>query len=152
MATAPKKFEAGIQHYAGIIGLGVACDFLDGLGKENILQHERKLTAHALTRLGELEDEGKLEIYGPKDANKRVGVLAFNVKTEDGTIVNAHDVAILLNEIKKLAIRSGFHCAQPFVSGHCSGEGTARASFYLYNTLEEIDVLYEGVNEAASIF
>jgi len=152
MATAPKKFEAGIQHYAGIIGLGEACDFLDELGRENILQHERKLTKHALIRLGELEDEGKLELYGPKDANKRVGVLSFNVKTEDGTLVNAHDVAILLNEIKTLAIRSGFHCAQPFVSRHCSTEGTARASFYLYNTLEEIDVLYDGLNEAASIF
>ncbi len=152
MADPPHKFEAGIQNYAGIIGLGAACEFLTDLGMENIIQYERKLTKHALVRLNELEHQGKLVIYGPKDVNKRIGVIAFNVKAEDDTFVNPHDIAIMLNETKKVAIRSGFHCVQPFVTRYCGAEGSARASFYLYNTLEEVDILCDGLDEAASIF
>jgi len=152
MAPPPKKYEAGIQNYAGIIGLGAACEFLTEIGMDNIINHERELTKHALTRLSELEDQGKLVLYGPKDVTKRIGVLAFNIKTDNGKIVNSHDVAIMINETKKIAIRSGFHCVQPFVTRHCGVDGAARASFYLYNTLEEVDILYDGLKEAASIF
>ncbi len=152
LADPPKKYEAGIQHYAGIIGLGAACDFLTDIGMGNIIIHERTLTKHALSRLSELEDQGKLVFYGPKDVSKRIGVMAFNLKNADGDLVNSHDVSILLNETKQIAIRSGFHCVQPFVTRHFGAEGSARASFYIYNTLDEIDILADALTEASTIF
>ncbi|MFX0195787.1 MAG: aminotransferase class V-fold PLP-dependent enzyme [Candidatus Hodarchaeota archaeon] len=152
LAAPPKKYEAGIQHYAGIIGLGAACDFLTDIGMDNIITHEQILTKHALSRLSELENQGKLVLYGPKDVSKRIGIMPFNLKNTEGDLVNSHDVSILLNETKQIAIRSGFHCVQPFVTRHCGIGGSARASFYLYNTLDEIDILADALTEAATIF
>ena len=141
----PYKFEAGTPNIAGEIGLGAAVEYLDSLGMDNVRKHEKELVEYGLKRLGELEKKGVLEIYGPKDSDIRGGVLTFNVKG-----VHAHDVAQILDSFG-IAVRSGFHCAQPLAEK--LGMGTAvRASFYVYNTKEEIDYLVEKIPEVLKVF
>ncbi|MBI4640271.1 MAG: aminotransferase class V-fold PLP-dependent enzyme, partial [Candidatus Tectomicrobia bacterium] len=138
----PWKFEAGTPNIVGGIGLGTAVDYLKGVGMPLIRQHEEELTAYALERLQGLDG---LEIYGPKDAKKKGGVVAFNLKG-----VHAHDVAFLLDE-RSIAVRGGHHCAMPLAS-ILGINSSARASFYLYNTQEDIDALCEGLKDVKRIF
>ncbi len=141
-AEPPLKFEAGTPNVAGAIGLAAAVDYLEKLGRENIRQHEIDLTAYALSNLGNL---GYLDIYGPKKAEDRGGVIAFNLKG-----VHAHDLAQVLDE-DNVCVRSGQHCAMP-VHTRLGIPASARASFYIYNTKEEIDKLIEGIEKAKKIF
>lgn len=136
----PHKFEAGTPNIEGAIGLGAAIDYLNKIGMEEIRKHEVELLSYAI---GKLKDE--VAIYGPLDARKRTGLISFNVPG-----VHAHDVATILDE-DGVAIRSGHHCAQP-LHDRLGLESSARASFYLYNTKEEVDRLVEGIKKVKRVF
>ncbi|PLR79325.1 cysteine desulfurase [Bacillus sp. V3-13] len=138
----PWKFEGGTPIIAGAIGLGAAIDFLEEIGREHIEAHEHKLAAYALDQLGQVEG---LTIYGPHDPAKRAGVITFNI--ED---VHPHDVATVL-DAEGIAVRAGHHCAQPLMKW-LDVSATARASFYLYNSEEDIDKLLKGLVKTKEYF
>ncbi|WEZ09106.1 cysteine desulfurase [Priestia flexa] len=135
----PWKFEGGTPIIAGAIGLGAAIDFLEEVGLDNILAHEHKLANYALDRLSEVEG---ITIYGPKE---RAGVVTFNLDD-----VHPHDVATVL-DAEGVAVRAGHHCAQPLMK-YLNVSSTARASFYLYNTEEEIDQLVSSLIKTKEYF
>ena len=138
----PWKYEAGTPNIADGIALGVAIDYLQGLGMENIYKHEQKLCEYALEKLSEVNG---IEIYGPKDACDRLAVISFNVKG-----VHPHDLASILDD-EGIAVRSGHHCAQPLMR-QLGMDNTARASFYIYNTEDEVDALVSALEKAKKIF
>jgi len=138
----PWKFEGGTPIIAGAIGLGAAIDFLTEVGLENIAEHEHKLAAYALDKMSAVEG---MTIYGPLDAAKRAGLITFNL-----TDVHPHDVATVL-DAEGIAVRAGHHCAQPLMRW-LKASATARASFYLYNTEEDIDKLVEGLVKTKEYF
>ena len=135
----PHKFEAGTPHIAGVIGFGAAIDYLSALGMDNVRAHEEEIVTYAMK---ELKKVNGLTIYGPQ---KRAGVIAFTMKS-----AHAHDIAQILNE-DNVCIRSGNHCAMPL---HLSMgiAATARASFYIYTTKEDVDVLVQGLEKVNKIF
>jgi cysteine desulfurase / selenocysteine lyase len=135
----PWKFEAGTPIIAGAIGLGAAIDFLGEVGLENIEAHEHRLANYALERMATMEG---MKIYGPKN---RAGLVTFNIAD-----VHPHDVATVL-DAEGIAVRAGHHCAQPLMKW-LNVSSTARASFYLYNTEEEIDMLVEGLIKTKEYF
>ncbi len=138
----PWKFEGGTPIIAGAIGLGAAIDFLQEIGLDNILEHEHKLAAYTLDKMSAIEG---ISIYGPKEAEKRAGVVTFNLSD-----VHPHDVATVL-DAEGIAVRAGHHCAQPLMKW-LDVSATARASFYLYNTEEDIDRLVEGLVKTKEYF
>jgi cysteine desulfurase/selenocysteine lyase len=138
----PWKFEAGTPNIAGAIGLGAAIDYLQAIGMEQIWQHEAKLTRYALDELVQIDG---VTVYGPADAAYRSGVISFNVEE-----VHAHDVASILDE-EGVAIRSGFHCAQPLIE-RMGLTSTARASFYLYNDDADVEALIKGIKKVQKVF
>ncbi|MEH7506258.1 cysteine desulfurase [Priestia megaterium] len=135
----PWKFEGGTPIIAGAIGLGTAIDFLEEVGLDNIQAHEHKLAQYALDRLSQVDG---ITIYGPKE---RAGVVTFNI--ED---VHPHDVATVV-DADGIAIRAGHHCAQPLMK-YLNVSSTARASFYLYNTEEEVDKLVSSLIKTKEYF
>ena len=137
----PWKFEAGTPSIAQGIGLGYAVDYLTEIGMEAIHAHEREVTAYALSRLSEIPG---ITLYGPP-VKLRGGVVSFNLEG-----VHPHDIATILDS-EGVAIRAGHHCAQPLMR-RLGVVATARASFYLYNTCEEVDVLVRAVEKAKQIF
>jgi cysteine desulfurase/selenocysteine lyase len=141
-AEIPHKFEAGTPNIAGAITLGVAADFLDEVGFDAIAEHERNVLAYALERLGELDD---IQIYGPTDPNERSGVISFNMGD-----AHPHDISTILDS-EGVAIRAGHHCAQ-LVMQHFGVSATARASFYLYNSTDDVDRLVDGLMSVQAIF
>ncbi|AHM65282.1 cysteine desulfurase [Paenibacillus polymyxa] len=136
----PWKFEGGTPIIAGAVGLGAAIDFLESIGLDAIAQHESRLTNYALKRLREVEG---LTIYGP--AERHVGLVTFNLDD-----VHPHDVATVLDS-KGVAIRAGHHCCQPLMRW-LKASATARASFYLYNTEEDIDALVSALIQTKEYF
>lgn len=132
--TGIEKFEAGTPNIAGAYGFETACNYLNKIGLQNIRNHEKKLTELAFNKLSELN---KIELYCNGNAEKQGGIILFSVKGMD-----AHDTASLLNELDNVAVRSGHHCAQPLMNKF-NKDGLVRASFYLYTTEEEIDLLVE---------
>jgi cysteine desulfurase / selenocysteine lyase len=138
----PFRFEAGTTDIAGAIGLGAAVDYLSKIELRNVRSHERELTSYAFEVLRRLKG---LKIYGPADSDTRAGVISFNLGD-----VHAHDMASLLDE-DGIAVRSGHHCAQPLME-RLGTAATTRASFYLYNTEEEVDRLAESVGRAGKVF
>jgi len=138
----PWKFEGGTPIIADAIGLGAAIDFLEEVGLEEIERHERALIRYTMERLETIEG---LEWYGPKDPDRRGGVIAFNLSG-----VHAHDVATVLDAYG-IAIRAGHHCAQPLMKW-LGVTATGRASFYLYNTFEDVDRFIEGLRKAKEFF
>jgi cysteine desulfurase/selenocysteine lyase len=141
-AEPPAKFEAGTPNVAGAIGLGAAIDYLEKIGMDNVRIHEEELTAYALSRFN---DVNHLTIYGPREAQDRGGVIAFNIKG-----IHAHDLAQVLDE-DNICIRSGHHCAMPLHT-RLGISASARASFYIYNSENDIDQLVEGIKKAKKIF
>ncbi|MBU90018.1 cysteine desulfurase [Candidatus Woesearchaeota archaeon] len=137
----PWKFEAGTPNIAQGIGLGIAVDYLNKVGMENIENHEKELVKYAYEKLNKIKE---VEIYGPSP-EKRSGLIAFNVKN-----VHAHDTAQILDG-EGIAIRAGHHCAMPLAS-KLGIVASARASFYVYNTKEEIDKLVEGIHKVIKVF
>lgn len=135
----PWKFEAGTPIIAGAIGLGAAIDFLEEIGLDEISRHEHKLAAYALERFSQLDG---VTVYGPEE---RAGLVTFNLDD-----VHPHDVATVL-DAEGIAVRAGHHCAQPLMKW-LDVTATARASFYLYNTKEEIDKLVEALQKTKEYF
>jgi len=134
----PYKFEAGTPNVSGAIGLGVAIDYLSSLGMENVREHDVEITSYALRQLKQIKD---LLIFGPLDPSIRGGVIGFNFID-----VHAHDVGTILDQ-DGVAIRAGHHCCQPLMTW-LSVPATARASFYIYNTKEEVDALVQSLARA----
>ena len=137
----PWKFEAGTPNICGGIGLMEAVKYLRRIGMENVQRHERELTEYVLKRFGEFE---KVKFYGPKDASLKCGIIPFNI---DG--MNPHDVALMLDSFG-IMVRSGYHCAEP-LHRRLGIKGSARASFYIYNTKEEIDRFIEVLRSIESV-
>ncbi len=140
--TVPRKFEAGTPNIAGGIGLGAAVEYLERAGMDNIRAHEKELLGYALQQLQEIP--GVIS-YGTPDIQKRSGVISFNLEG-----VHPHDVAQIL-DTRGIAVRSGDHCGQPLMT-ELGIKGGVRASFYLYNTKEEVDVLIEGLHAVKKLF
>ncbi|WP_243299172.1 cysteine desulfurase [Bacillus litorisediminis] len=138
----PWKFEAGTPIIAGAIGLGAAIDFLEEVGLDNIAEHEHSLTEYAMHKMSQIEG---ITIYGPRDPLKRSGLVTFNIKD-----VHPHDVATVL-DAEGIAVRAGHHCAQVLMKW-LNVSATARASFYLYNTKDDIDKLVKGLVTAKEYF
>ncbi len=133
----PWKFEAGTPNIAGAIGLGEAVKYLDSIGMDNVLSHEKNLTKYAVERLKECK---KVSIYGPSSLSDKLGIIPFSFEG-----LSSHDVALFFDNYG-IMMRSGFHCAQPlheFFKLHSS----VRASFYVYNTTQEIDRFMEILKE-----
>lgn len=139
--TLPHKFEAGTPAIAEAIGLGAAVDYLSSIGMEKIAAHEHQITEYALERLEEIPG---LKLFGPS-ADKKGGVAAF---TLDG--IHPHDVAQILDK-DGIAVRAGHHCAQP-LHEKFGIPATSRASFYLYSTKEEVDLLVNGLYKVKEMF
>ena len=138
----PYKFEAGTPNIADVVGLGAAIDYLTKIGMDNVRQHEIELTTYAIEQLSKVRG---LHIYGTKDISKRGGVISFNFAD-----VHPHDVAQIIDG-EGIAVRSGHHCAQVLME-RLNVAATSRASFYIYNTKEEIDVLVNSLNIVAKVF
>ncbi len=129
----PARFEAGTPNLPGIIGLGKGIEYVEKIGVANIGQHIENLSSYLARNLESIKN---VETYGP---NKKHGIVSFNIKG-----INCHDVAMILDETKKICIRSGHHCAS-LAMELIGVEGTVRASFGLYNTKEEVDILVETI-------
>lgn len=136
----PYKFEAGTPNVGGAVGLGAAIDYLNGIGMDNVLKHEEKLAKYCINVL---EETRGIRILGK--AKDRIGVISFNLEG-----VHSHDVASIVNE-DGIAIRSGHHCAMPLMR-RLGVNDACRASFYIYNSEEEIDKLASSLQKARKIF
>jgi cysteine desulfurase / selenocysteine lyase len=137
----PYKFEAGTPNVAQAVGMGAAIEYLEALGMDEVRAHEIELTSYALERIS----AGDTTVYGPPSANERGGVIAFNVGD-----VHAHDLATIVDQ-EGICIRAGHHCAQPLMR-KLGVAATARASFYVYNTKEEVDALVGALDTARGWF
>jgi cysteine desulfurase/selenocysteine lyase len=138
----PYKFEAGTPNIADVVGFGAAVEYLEKIGMENIRNHEIYLTEYALESMQSLKC---ITIYGPMDSKFRGGVISFNIAD-----IHPHDLATIMND-HGIAIRSGHHCAQVLMQ-RLDVPATSRASFYIYNTKEEIDKFVNAIKEAGRIF
>jgi cysteine desulfurase / selenocysteine lyase len=138
----PYKFEAGTSAATEAVGLGAAVEYLDAIGMDRVRAHERDLTAYALERLPEVEG---IRLFGPPELDRRGGVVAFAI---DG--IHPHDIAELCDR-EGVCVRAGHHCAQPLM--RCLGVGaTARASFHVYNSSDEVDRLVDALGKAREVF
>lgn len=141
-ADVPAKFEAGTPAVADAIGLGIAVDYLTGLGMDRVWDHEREIVGYALERLREIPN---VCIHGPREAEDRSGVVSFSVGE-----VHPHDVAAILDE-ENVAVRAGHHCTQPLMRA-LDVVATTRASFYIYNDERDVDRLVQGIHRVNAIF
>lgn len=139
---APHKFEAGTPYIEGAIGLGAAVDYLSNIGMDKVREHEKDLVTYALSRLSKVPD---IKLFGPRDPLVRGGVVAFQLPG-----IHPHDIAQVLDN-DNIYIRVGFHCAQPLHEFLGIGP-TARASFYIYTTKDDIDALVEGLKRVRKLF
>lgn len=141
-AKAPKRFEAGVPNMAQAVGLGAALTYLQKIGMDNIYSHERELTKYAMEALLQIND---LAIVGPQNLNLRGGTLSFTVGD-----IHPHDLGQFLDS-QGIAVRTGHHCAWP-LTRKLGVPATTRASFYLYNTTEDVDALIQGIRSAQKYF
>ena len=139
----PMRFEAGTPDIAGAITLGAAIDYLNGLGMENVREHEVQLTQYALNAFQALEQD--IEVFGPRDLTIRGGIMSFHSPE-----LHAHDLGTFLDRLG-IAIRTGHHCTMPLVRT-LNVPATARASFYVYNTESEVDALVDALKQALTYF
>ena len=137
-ADLPHKFEAGTPNISGVIAFGAAIDYMNEVGFDTIAAYENELLEYATKRLLEL---GTIEIYGPKDLNKKASVISINIKG-----IHPYDVGTIIDKLG-IAVRTGHHCAQPVMDFY-KIPGTIRASFAFYNTKEEIDLMIEALKKA----
>ncbi len=138
----PYKFEAGTPNIADAIATGAAIDYLSDLGMDNVLAHEHALTEYALSRFSELE---RVTVMGPTDTKDRGGIISFMHDT-----IHPHDMGTALDQMG-IAIRTGHHCAMPLVRSY-DVVAAARASFYIYNTQDEVDLLIDGLKQTEEYF
>ena len=141
-APAPRKFEAGVPNMAQIVGLGAAVNYLTNIGMQKIHSHEIEITQYAISKLQEVEE---VRIIGPTDMNLRGGAVSFTLGE-----IHPHDLGQYLDN-SGIAVRTGHHCAWP-LTRKMGVPSTTRASFYLYNTIEDIDALITGVRDAQKYF
>jgi cysteine desulfurase/selenocysteine lyase len=141
-AALPHKFEAGTPNIAGAVGFGAAVEWLSRLDRDAVLRHEQDLAAYALERLGELDG---IRLFGPTEPSRRSGVVAFLLGD-----AHPHDISTILDS-EGIAVRAGHHCAQ-LVMKRYQVAATARASFYLYNTRDDVDRLVEALGVVQRIF
>ncbi|MDA0310966.1 MAG: cysteine desulfurase [Gemmatimonadetes bacterium] len=141
-AEVPHKFEAGTPNIAGAIGMGAAVDFLSDIGMDAIAEHERSLMEYAMQQVGAVEG---ITIYGPDSLDERSAVLSFTLGD-----AHPHDISTILDS-DGIAVRAGHHCAQ-LVMKHFGVAATARASFYLYSTKDDVDRLVAGLGQVRQIF
>lgn len=143
-ACAPDRYEAGTPNVEGAVGLAAAIRYLNDIGMKNILEHERILLEYAYEKLSSID---RVILYGPKDFEKRGGIISFNIKG-----IHPHDVATVL-DANGIAIRSGHHCAQPILRAlNVELMATARASFYIYNEKSDIDALVDAIEDTKRRF
>ncbi len=143
----PWKFEAGTPNIADVIASGAAITYLNKIGMQAVREHEIELSKYALSLFAETSKNGMgddLVLYGPLDASKRGGVFSFNLGD-----IHPHDIGQILSD-QGVAIRAGHHCCQPLMN-ELGVPGTARASFYIYNTKEEVDMLFTALKEAKKV-
>ena len=138
----PYKFEGGTPNIAGAIGLGAAVDYLSQLGMDAVRAHEMEVTEYAMEKIGRLKG---VTTYGPADVTKKAGVLSFTIDN-----AHPHDIASIL-DVEGICIRSGHHCAQPLME-RFNLPATARASFYIYNDLDDVDALVAGIKRVQEVF
>jgi cysteine desulfurase/selenocysteine lyase len=141
-APAPRKFEPGVPNMAQIVGLGAALDYLTAIGMEEIHNHEIKLTKYAISKL---QNIAELRIVGPTDMSLRGGAVSFTLGE-----IHPHDLGQFLDN-SGIAVRTGHHCAWP-LTRKMGVAATTRASFYLYNTTEDIDALVASIGDAQKYF
>jgi cysteine desulfurase/selenocysteine lyase len=141
-APVPRRFEAGVPNMAGAVGLGAALKYLSEIGMENVHAWESELTRYALKKIAGIPG---VTIIGPSDSANRGAVISFTV---DG--IHPHDVGQVLDQ-HGIAVRTGHHCAWPLMKKF-GVTGTVRASFYIYNTFEDVDVLIKGIQSAQEYF
>ncbi len=134
----PWKFEAGTPNIAGAVGLGAAVRYLEGLGMDSVLSHEKAIAKYALEKISQY---GNVTLHGLTDLTKKCGIIPFSVKG-----LSSHDVALFFDNFG-IMMRSGYHCAQPLHQQIFKLESSARLSFYIYNTSEEIDRFTEVLKE-----
>ena len=138
----PMRFEAGTPNIADAIALGAAVDYLESLGMDNVREHEIQLTSYALEAFREVEE---VDVFGPTDPQIRGGIIPFH-----SADVHPHDLGTVLDR-QGIAIRTGHHCTMPLM-GILGVVATARASFYIYNTEDEVDLLVDGLKQALRYF
>lgn len=143
LAPIPDKFEAGLQNYSGIIGTNAAFDYLMKVGMNKIFEHDRELMRSIFKKTKGISG---LSVVGPSDPDKRCGVFSFNING-----LSPHDIAMMLDKIDNIMIRSGMHCAHPFFTSR-GIEGSARASVYLYNNEEDIERFSVALKKIAETF
>ena len=141
-APLPNKFEAGTQNVEGVVGLGAAIDYINSIGYDKIQEHDREIVEYAREKLAKLD---YLDIYMTPNAENHSAVISFNIKG-----VHPHDVASILDS-ENVCVRSGNHCAQPLMR-FLGIDSTCRASFYIYNTKEDVDRLVDGIEKAYKMF
>jgi cysteine desulfurase/selenocysteine lyase len=132
----PERFEPGLQNYAGMIGAGIAADYIGSIGREAIGKHVTELNSLAS---GILRENSAVKIIGPDDPTERGGILSFNIEGR-----NPHDIAMMLDHTDNIMIRSGSHCAHSWFD-YRNIQGSARASFYIYNTIAEAERFSQAV-------
>lgn len=143
LARCPDRFEAGTPNIAGVIGLGEGVRYIERIGIRNIDAHSTEITKYCIERLSKIKN---LEIISHKNPANNAGVVAFEVKGAD-----PHEVSLMLDNSKKIATRSGYHCAYPLHT-FLGRKGSVRASFHIYNTKEEIEVFADELEKVAKIF
>lgn len=141
-APPPQRYEAGVPNMSQVVGLGAAVEYLDSLGMDNVFAHEQEITSYALQELGKLTD---VHIVGPTTPENRGSAISFTI---DG--IHSHDIGQFLDD-DGIAVRVGHHCAEPLHT-HFGLSGTTRASFYIYNTLDEVDRLVDGITRVQKFF
>ena len=141
-AGLPWKFEAGTPNIADSIGMGAAVDYLSSVGMDNVREHEKRITKYALTCFEEIEE---VDVFGPGDPDLRGGVVSFHTSE-----IHPHDLGTYLDQ-QGIAVRTGHHCTMPLMTT-LGVPATARASFYVYNTEEEVDALVDGVRGGLRYF
>ena len=143
-ADIPMKFEAGTPNIADSIALGTAVDYLQNIGMENIHDYEKSITSYALKKFNTLESEG-VTLFGPKSSDQKGAVFSFHIPN-----IHPHDLGTILDGMG-IAVRTGHHCAMPLIKS-LGVSATARASFYVYNTMKEVDTLIDGIKSAIRYF
>ena len=137
----PWKFEAGTQNVVGTIGLGAAIQYIEKITLDSITKHEFKLTNYAYEQLSNL---GEIKIFGPTDVKSRTGLISFTMKG-----IHPHDIASIL-DYECIAVRAGLHCAQ-LLMDELGVPATTRISFNIYNTVEDVDQLMDGLKKVRSV-
>ena len=141
-AEIPHKFEGGTPNISGVHGLGAAIDYLNSIGMDKVREHEVELVTYAMEQLGQLEG---LKVFGPQDPARRSGVISFEFRG-----IHPHDLATIIGR-EGVCARAGHHCCQPLMK-NLGRQGTTRASFYIYNTRKDVDVLVGALKKAGEVF